>query len=217
MEVPAAEVAVPAEDAQASSEASPDPERQILGLHPQALCGVVFAPLVVFAACAVAAGPAKEHIKEAVTMGLTYWNTVSDPIEKILVERGDLLVVLAAMTTFAPFALLAIVTFSRALFDLRNFTTWQKVIFFALTFCSLATIFVTTEGTLWTIAKARSIWDEISDPLEKVIADNSDYFVAGAAMVALGPIAICVVITVLRAIWNCRVRITVEPEVRARS
>merc|ERR1712228_1012141 len=143
-------------------------------------------------------------------MGIAKWDTVSGPIEKLLTTRGDLIMIIATLTTFAPLLYLSLVTVLRALLDLKNFTPLQAFLFFSLVFGSAASFVITTKGKLWTPESLLSTWDQISDPMEEVLKNYSDQIAAGAALMAMAPMLYCVLATVIRSIWNLRVKLVVE-------
>lgn len=133
---------------------------------------------------------------------MTYWDSVSGPVEKVLVEHADRLVILGAATALAPLALLAIVTLLRAVGDLRFLTTCQAISLATLLGCASATL-VVTEGpmrdfVLAAPGRATAAWDTVSDPIEKVLQDYSSIFVLCAAATVLLPLSISAVVIVLR-------------------
>ncbi|CAE8629347.1 unnamed protein product [Polarella glacialis] len=171
----------------------------------QVALAVVGTGLVVacLAALALRFGPRQAEV-------IAFWTSFSGPLEKWLVERSDLVVVLATLPVLGPLVLLVLVTAVRAASDLRKLNLWQKFFLGSLVTCALATLLLenaTRDFLIDLFGKAAAKWDSISGPLEKFLVDHADHFVAGAAMITFLPFGIVAVVSSLRLLWGCRLQI----------
>lgn len=192
----------------------------ILGFHPQAFMAIVsisrllcymVAINVFFAVCAVGAGPGRTYIASAMTTFSAYWKTVSSPLSDFIVAWADFIVTGVALVGLSPLVATVAIAFVRAFFDLRHAPLWQKMSLAALISASLATLVISRERVLWLVQKLKVGWDKVSDPVEKFLIDYSDHMIATAALICLVPLGLALVSYMLGAIWNCRVKLVVEP------
>merc|ERR1712137_740100 len=112
-------------------------------------------------------------------MGINKWNEVSDPAQRFLVDRGDLIMILATMTTFAPMMYVCLVMLCRVLNDLEHLTTLQKVLLITLVFGSTIATILTTKDRAWTPKGVFEKWEAFAKPMETVLTDNADRVIAG--------------------------------------
>lgn len=179
------------------------------GLEPPAWC-VVISGLVLGAAVLAVIFPGERAIE--------FWVGVRDPLEKVLTEHADMLVAFSAMACFSPLAALGLVTLCRAVSDLQYLNLWQTSVLGLL--CSIAWgTLVLSEGptrdTIIALPKnSVEFWDTWSDPIEKVLVHYSSSIVAGAALITLLPLALLMVTVVVRAVWNCRVKIVIDEKAK---
>jgi len=182
-------------------------DKNICGFHPDAFKVIVLGPLAVVAV--IGATLFLDVGKQAVGFVQMQWSTVSVPLGKFLTTNVDSIVILSALAAFSPLLLVGLVTVFRATMDLANFPLWQKALLGALVTTACATAY-TVEGSLWYFDSVRYYWDMVSNPVEELLAAKTDVIIAGAAMCCLAPIGAALVMYLLRAVWNCRVKIVVE-------
>jgi hypothetical protein len=140
----------------------------------------------------------------------TWWASVSAPLNTWFIEHADLMVALAALPFFLPFVLLFLVTAARAALDLRHFNLWQKVLLGLLVGTALATFFIDESARKYLIGlpnKAATTWKTVSKPLEQRLVDNTDYVVAGCAMITGIPLILFVLRIVTMALWGLRFKV----------
>lgn len=179
----------------------------LLGFHPEAERVLIILPIAVFMLCLICAGPLREPMRDSFSAGYRAYIALCQPLERVLVEKSNLLVAAAALVTLAPLGAVVVIQALRAAGDLRNLTPVQQVLLAVLMIGVLASFVLT--GAL---ATAYDRWLVLSSPLGQVLAENADSIILGTAIVALGPLALAVAWSCLRCIWGCRVKITVEKE-----
>lgn len=178
------------------------------------------AAVVLFSVCCavvmLAVSIATVGVEATATKVSGLWHEFSDPLEKVLVDHADLVLLLAAMTSFLPIGLLFTVTTVRAACDLKALTWWQKALMVALVSTALV-LARFTEGPVrdFMIAAPREAaawWDVRSLPIETHLIQHADMYIAGAAMITFAPFVLIGAVLVFRAAWGCRVTIVTEPE-----
>jgi len=183
-------------------------EKTICGFHPEVFRAVFLAPLVL--AIFIGAAIFLDVGKTVVRFVDKQWSIYSAPAEKFLATNAETILILAAAAALAPFVVVFLVNVWGALMDLGNFALWQQLLLFLLVVVAMGTA-INTEICLQAFALVRSQWDKISDPVEGIFKTKSDSILAGVALCCFAPIAAALVTYALRAIWNCRVKIIVEP------
>jgi len=138
------------------------------------------------------------------------WSIYSAPAQKFLSGNAETILILATVVAFAPFVVVFLVNLWGAAMDLGNFPLWQQLMLFLLVIVAMGTA-INTEICLQVFAIVRSQWAKISGPVEEIFQTKSDSILAGVALCCFAPIAAAMVAYALRAIWNCRVKIIVEP------
>lgn len=133
---------------------------------------------------------------------LGWWKEVSAPVEKALQENADTVIAGAALITLGPLALVLLLTILRAALDLRMLSKLQVAALGSLVSVALATL-VMTEGPARDFAmdaprQAAAAWATVRDPIQKILEEHTDAFVAGAAALTLGPLALLAVVVALR-------------------
>jgi len=133
---------------------------------------------------------------------LSWWKEVSAPVEKALLENADTVIAGAALITLGPLALVFLLTILRAALDLRMLSKLQVAALGSLVSVALATL-VMTEGPARDFVmdaprQAAAAWVAVRDPTQKILEKHADAFVAGAAALTVGPLALLAVMVTLR-------------------
>jgi len=190
--------------------------KMIWGLHPEAFWVLVLGPLVVVVTICSAVF-LKDFGFAALDFVKKKWDLVSDPIEKLLASRADLVVMLAMAAVLTPLLLVGVVTLFRAIDDVMNFPAWQKASVLSIVFVAFM-LYLREEERYWKLyTGVQNYWAKFSDPVEAFLKTRSDELVAGAAIMCLAPIGVALIKYVLNAVWGCRVVIAVEPTDSAKS
>jgi hypothetical protein len=191
---------------------APEPEvkahAEILGLHPQAFAAAVAIPSMLLVFC-VAVGPARPYLAAVIGWVVSLWKMVSTPVETFLVKWSGALVTAFTLLAFSPLIIAAAVQCFRAARDLDNqLAGWQKAIVLTIVWTALATLGLFRQRVIFPLVRwAKVCWNSINNPLEKWLIDYADYLVAGCAMICLTPLCLAAIAYVIRAAWNCRVKL----------
>jgi len=187
-----------------------EPEvKLICGFHPEVFRAVILGPLIV--AALIAAAVSFDVGKKVVIFVDAHWNIYSAPVGKFLVSNADAIVLFVSLGALAPFAIVVIVNVWGAAMDLGNFPLWQQGSLLLLVSAAMVGTFLTQQkACLQVVATVQKHWNTISDPIEDILKNKTDAIIAGVAVCCMAPVAAALVSYVLRAIWNCRVKIVVE-------
>lgn len=194
---------------QKPAEPKKEEAKNICGLHPEAFRVLIVGPLAV--ATVIVATVFMDVGKHTVAFVQKHWTSISVPLGKFLTNNVDAIVLASTLATFAPLAFAGLVVLIRATRDLKNFPDWQKLLLFVLVSAALATTTYYWKAVSWTSNEVRKYWNKVSDPIEDILATKVDSIIAGAAILCLAPIGAALIMYALRAMWNCRIRIVVEP------
>jgi len=146
---------------------------------------------------------------------LDWWKEVSAPVEKALQENADTVIAGAALISLGPLALVLLLTILRAALDLRMLSKLQVAALGSLVSVALATL-VMTEGPARDFVmdaprQAAAAWATMRDPIQKILEGHADAFVAGAAALTFGPLALLAVMVALRFLFGWGKQSEVEP------